>query len=171
MSAAIKLRCACLSLRPATGAIYRIDEAGTRHAFAPGINLTIRTGLEVRSFEVANQRPTTPQRLVEASKTNKSLHIAMTLLARDSRTWPRLYLILEQIEHALGGLRVHEAGLTSRAQCERFTRTANSYENAGADSRHGPGKCSPPKKPMSHKEAETFIASALEGALLMAGGP
>ena len=171
MCAAIKLSCAGLSLRPSAGAIYQVDESGTRHAFAPGINLTIKTGIEVRAFDDVNQRPTATQKCVEAAMQNEPLRTAMILWADGNRTWPRLYLILEQIEHALEGLSVHEAGLTSRAQRERFTRTANSYESAGADSRHGPGRCSPPKKPMSNKEAETFIASVLDGALLMTGDP
>jgi hypothetical protein len=166
MCAAIKLVCAGLSLRPSAGAIYRIDDSGARHAFAPGLNLTVRTRVEVRSFEDASQRPTATQKRVEAAMRNESLRTAMILWADGNRTWPRLYRILEEIEHALGKRMVRKAGLTSKAQRERFKQSACSPDVAGADSRHGPGKCSPPKEPMSIKEAESFIASLLDGALL-----
>lgn len=166
MSAVIKLRCSGLCLRPALGAIYRVDDSGVRHAFAPGASLMIKIGLEVRVFDDASQRPTSIQKRLEAARMSQSLRTAMILWAHSNRTWPRLYLILEQIEQALGGRRVHKAGLTSGAQRERFTRTANSYEKAGSDSRHGPGKFIPPEKPMSIREAESFIALLLDRALM-----
>lgn len=168
MCAAIKLECAGLSLRPSAGAIYRIDDSGARHAFAPGLNLTVRTRLEVRSFEDVSQRPTATQKRVEAAMRNESLRTAMILWADGNRTWPRLYRILEEIEHALGRRMVHKAKLTSKVQRLRFTQSACSPEIAGADSRHGPGKCNPPKEPMSIREAEIFIASLLDRALLIA---
>jgi hypothetical protein len=166
MCAAIKLVCEGLSLRPSAGAIYRIDDSGARHAFAPGLNLMVRIGLEVRSFQNDSQRPTATQKRVEAAMRNESLRTAMVLWADGNRTWPRLYRILEEIEYGLGGRKVHEAGLASKAQRERFKQSAGSPEVAGADSRHGPKGCDPPKRPMSIKEAEAFIASLLDGALL-----
>lgn len=168
MSAAIKLSCSGLSLRPAAGAIYRIDDSGARHAFAPRLNLTVRTRVEVRSFEDVSQRPTAAQKRVEPATRNEALRTAMILWADGNRTWPRLYRILEEIEHALGRRMVHKARLTSKAERLRFTQSACSPEIAGADSRHGPGKCSPPKEPMSIREAERFIASLLDRALLIA---
>jgi hypothetical protein len=171
MCAAIKLECAGLSLRPSAGAIYRIDDSSARHAFAPGLNLTVRTRLEVRAFADVSKRPTATQKRVEAAMRNESLRTAMILWADGNRTWPRLYRILEEIEHALGRRMVHKAGLTSKAQLERFKQSSGSPEVAGADSRHGPKGCAPPKNPMSIKEAEAFIASLLDRVLLMTRDP
>lgn len=167
MRAAIKLGCGGLSSYPAVGTIYRLDNLGLRHAFSPGVNLTVKIGIEVRSFNDSNQRPTALQKRVESSTKNESLHAAMILWADDNRSWPRLYRILEEIEHALGGRKVHEAGLTSKALRECFTQTANHHETAGADSRHGPKGWKPPKKPMSIRDAQAFIATLLDQALLI----
>ena len=52
MSAAVKLNCGGLNLRPELGAIYLIDSGGARHAFAPGFNLVVKTGIETRVFTV-----------------------------------------------------------------------------------------------------------------------
>ena len=161
MSASIKLNCSGLSIRPTLGAVYWVDESGVRHAFAPGANLAVGTFIEIRVFDGPDQRPTTMQKYIQASKRNKSLHMAMLLWSDANRTWPRLYRILEEIEHAFGGRKSHEVGLASKAERSRFTQSANCHEVAGPDSRHGPKGQHPPANPMRISEAENFIAAVL----------
>jgi len=165
MSAAIKLNCGGLSLRPGIGTIYLTDGSGARHAFAPGINLAVKMGVEIREFDDPNQRPTSMQKCVQASRRNRSLHMAMILWSDSNRTWPRLYRILEEVEHVFKGRKLHKIGLVTMTDYERFKHSANCSEIAGIDSRHGPSNHQTPKHPMTIYEAERFIANLLEGAI------
>ena len=165
MSAAVKLNCGGLTLRPELGAIYRIDSVGARHAYAHGCNLVVKTGIEIRVFDDPNQRPTAMQKCVQASRRNKSLNMAMILWADNNRTWPRLYRILEEVEHAFNGQKLHKIGLLSKTEYDRFKHSANCHEIAGVDSRHGPNGHQPPKHPMTIYEAESFISNLLGHAL------
>jgi hypothetical protein len=169
MSAAIRLNCGGLGIRPAIGSIYLIHNTGAGHVFAPGSNLTIATSLEIRVFDRHDQRPTTMQRCVEVSRGNQSLHMAMILWADSNRTWPRLYRNLEEVESVFDGRKIHDMGLVTKAQRDRFTQSANCHEVAGPDSRHGPKGWSPPKNPMRIQEAEKFISGILGQALSLYG--
>lgn len=165
MAASVKLNCSGLSLRPEIGAVYRIDNNGARHAFAPVVNLGVKVGIEVRVFYGQDQRPTTMQRCVTISRQNKSLQMAMILWADSSRTWPRLYRILEEVENAVNTQRLYKRKLTSKSEYERFKQSANCHEIAGIDSRHGPKGHQPPRNPMTIAEAERFIGTILGRAL------
>jgi hypothetical protein len=165
MSAAVKLTCGGLSQRPQIGAVFRIDNNGVRTVFAPGCNLGVGVSVEWRVFEDPGQGLTSMQRLVQASKRNKSLHMAMILWADSNRTWPRLYRILEEVEHAFKGRKRKEISLLQHADYERFKHSACHPEIAGVDSRHGTSCREPPKNPMTIREAERFISSLLEQAL------
>jgi hypothetical protein len=163
MSAAVKIICGGLSHRPQIGAVFRMDNNGVKHVFAPGCKLGV--SVEWRVFEDPSQRPKSMQRLVQASKRHKSLHMAMILWADSNRTWPRLYRILEEVEHAFEGHKRKEISLLQHADYERFKHSACHPEIAGVDSRHGPSCREPPKNPMTIREAERFISSLLEQAL------
>ena len=89
----------------------------------------------------------------------------MILWADSNRTWPRLYRILEEVEHAFGGQKLYKIGLLGKVDYDRFRHSANSHEIAGVDSRHGPNRCQPPKHPMTIYDAEKLISNLLGRAL------
>ena len=59
MSAAVKLNCGGLTLRPELGAIYRMDSGGVRHAFAPGGNFVVKKGKGYRGGPYNTLNPAT----------------------------------------------------------------------------------------------------------------
>ncbi len=109
--------------------------------------------------------PTPAQRLRDALLASPPLRTAVLLWASPTRTWTRLYAVLEAVEHALGR-EASVAGLCTRAERERFTRSSNSGEVSGFDARHAPlGKRVPPENPMSLDQAVSFVGRVLEAAL------
>jgi hypothetical protein len=108
------------------------------------------------------------QLLLAASRTNRNVQIALLLLASPAVAWAHLYRALEEIETFLG-MKVNVAGLCSGNDRERFTRSANSAEISGNDSRHGIGKFVPPDRPMMLTEARAFVTGVLRGALPISG--
>jgi len=151
--------------KPRVSIIYSIDPHGNRNAFAPGVVVDVEARYKVRGTDGCDQRPTRPQRHVAAARANKNLTLAMQLWAEDSRTWPRLYRILEEVELSLGGKQAHAYGLCSDNERERFTRSADHAEVSGLDARHANNGKVPPKKPMTNAEATRFLQKIIVGAL------
>jgi hypothetical protein len=85
------------------------------------------------------------------------LREALMIWSSGKQTWPRLYRIFEEIEADLGGRQAHLAELCSSTQRTRFTRSANSAQVSGRDSRHSMGKHPPPADPMTWDEAYQFV--------------
>jgi hypothetical protein len=94
--------------------------------------------------------------MLSRAQSNQHLEIALTLWADPARPWPRLYRILEELELHIGKP-ADKAGLCSANERARFTRTANTAEVSGADSRHALSKYAPPPDPMSLEEATRFV--------------
>jgi hypothetical protein len=114
---------------------------------------------------------TYPERLIKATRASIHLTVAARLWsrARDGkpiRSWPRLYRIMEELEKHLG-TKLHEATICTEVDRLRFTRSANTAEVSGEDSRHCIGNYRPPKDPMSHAEAEFFIGACLRDVILL----
>ena len=147
--------------RPRLGIPHRIEADGTETwgdnvgslcAMIPG---RIR---ELPSDLSTIPTPTTAQRMRCAANSNRNLDLALTIFFLPRTTWPQLYRCLEEIESFLA-MKASTAGMCSEADRERFTRTANTAEAAGHDARHGLGKFTPPRRPMTLEEATLFIRS------------
>ena len=156
--------------KPSIGNVFRETDDGVRHGFAilSGVasgRSKARGTLTVAGEQEAKSKPTQAQELLAASRSNRHLQVAVSLVAIPGATWPHLYRSLEEIEHCLGK-KVNEAGLCSGNQRERFTRTANSAEASERDARHRLGKFDPPQDPMPLQEARRFISQVLRSALL-----
>lgn len=155
--------------KPSIGVVFREDDDGTRKGFVflSGV-ATVRSKARATLADAGEQkwatRPTQAQHLLAASRSDRRLQVAVSLIAIPGATWPHMYRCLEELECYLGR-KVSDAGLCSSNQRERFTRTANSAEVSGRDSRHRLGKFEPPTDPMSISEARAFVSQALQGAL------
>jgi len=108
--------------------------------------------------------PTKAQQMLSKAQSSRDLEVALTLWADPDRPWPRLYRILEEIERHIGKP-VDKAGLCSAKERERFARTANSAEVAGADSRHALSRYAPPSNPMTLEEATRFVGRVFSDVL------
>jgi len=164
-TAAILLRWPQLK-KPTIGHVIHEDDNGRR-------DLTVSIGVgraEMRSKASAvfvsdngGAPPefTAEQQLLRKIKGNPNLETAFTLLADGNHSWPRLYRMLEEVEQHLG-TQVDKAGVCRQSERTRFTRTANTAEVSGADSRHSQGKFTPPDKPMTPKEGAEFVRGILQ---------
>jgi hypothetical protein len=79
-------------------------------------------------------------------------------------SWGQLYRALEEIEHDLGK-QVDAAGISTKADRVRFTRTANTAEVGGQTARHAGSKFTPPADPMTLAEGQKWIRNLLAKAL------
>ena len=155
--------------KPSVGVVFLEDDDGTRNGFAflsgvaAGRSKAHATLTDAGEQERAT-RPTQAQELLAASRSDRRLQVAVSLIAIPGATWPHLYRCLEELENYLG-MQVSAADLCSSNQRERFTRTANSAEVSGRDSRHRLGKFHPPTDPMSISEARAFVSQALQAML------
>jgi hypothetical protein len=104
---------------------------------------------------------TQAQQLLRAIERNPRLKAALALWAEPNASWPQLYRAMEEIEAELGE-RLDGAGLCSRNERERLTRTANSAEVVGTDARHALGGSEPPSNPMTLAQARSLIRRALD---------
>lgn len=155
--------------KPTVGMVFREDDDGSRQGFAllSGVaagRSKVHGTLSVAGGQEQETRQTQAQELLAASRSDRRLQVAVSLISISGATWPHLYRCLEEIEYYLGK-KVSDAGLCSNNQRERFTRTANSAEVSGRDSRHRLGKFDPPNDPMSISEARAFVSQTLIATL------
>lgn len=98
------------------------------------------------------------------TQASPSLQTALLLWADPTRTWPRLYRVLEEVEqHASRD--ADKAGLCSAADRKRFMRSANTAAVAGKDARHADGLFQAPKVPMTLEEATSFVRGVIHACL------
>lgn len=155
--------------RPTIGVVLREDDSGKRtgtvYASATfGGRSKVRATLTDVGAASTPPTATQAQLLLRSAQTDRHLHIALSLLAMSNVGWPHLYRALEEIEVSLGK-KIHDAGLCSSNERERFTRSANSGEVAGKDARHRIGKFDPPSQPMTLRDAQSLIRSCLDATL------
>jgi hypothetical protein len=129
---------------PEVSHVIRESDDGRRDitVFAVGCSVRVKAGAAVAFSVGAPQQPpqrTQAQELLGRATGSTHLEQALSLWADPTRSWPRLYRVLEKIEWHLGKP-VDAAGLCSDNQRDRFTQTANSAEAAGSDARHATGK-------------------------------
>lgn len=134
----------------ATGAISARSKAAAVTVFVSGAPL--------------QPQPTRAQELLRQAKGHAHLETALSLWADPTRSWPRLYRILEEVEQHMGH-RVDVVGHCPARQRERFARTANAAEASGPDGRHAAGRYAAPSRPMTLPEAVEFVGRMLLTAL------
>lgn len=154
---------------PTVGVVFREHIDGRREGFAFFSEVAAgRSKLRVTIISSGEQeqstRPTQAQEFLAASRSDRRLQVAVSLISIPNSTWPHLYRCLEEIEFYLGR-NVNDEGLCSKKERERFTRTANSAEVSGRDSRHRLEKYEAPKDPMSISEARNFVSGILQTTL------
>ncbi len=151
--------------KPTIRSVFRDDPGGKRNAFVfiPGI-ASIRSKASGALAGGSASATTQAQDLLAAARKSARLREALTIWSDPIRSWPRLYRVMEEIEGHLGK-HVDEVGLCLASERARFTRTANTAEVAGLDSRHASGKFQAPPDPLSLQDAESFIARLLLAAL------
>lgn len=81
---------------------------------------------------------------------------ALEIIGQEDVRWTDLYHLLEVVEADVGQL-MFERGWATRAEMERFARTANSPAILGAAARHGAQRTEPPPNPMSYDDARSLI--------------
>lgn len=155
--------------RPGLGTVWREDDDGQRHgyAFMSGVasgRSKVRASISAVGEDPNLSRDTQAQEMLKASRSDRRLTVALSLLAIPNASWPHLYRTLEEIESFLGR-KVSAAGICSDNERERFTRSANSAEVAGNHARHRFGKFVPPENPMSLNEAGSFMRLLVQTAL------
>lgn len=158
--------------RPEVAAVIRETDEGKRnqHVFLSAVlsaRSKVRATLVVEGEAAEGPSETQGQKLLSGALANAHLRVALALWGDPLRTWPRLYRVLEEVERYLGQP-VSRAGCCTAKQRERFTRSANSAEVAGKDSRHAAGKFAVPKDPMTLGEATGVVSNLLQQALRQA---
>jgi hypothetical protein len=150
---------------PKVKTIWRDDATGRMGYANLGAKLSGNGGLHAR-ISVQGATPesegeTDVQRILGVLENLGDLHLNTALELRVLKpSWGLLYRVLEEVEaHLTQG--VVEAGLSSRAQRTRFTRTANSAEMAGDGARHAQGKFDLPSDPMTLDEAVEWVDAIL----------
>ena len=163
--------------KPSIGTVFRENNAGVRQGFIfLSSTVTARCKIHATLTDAGEQNlaarktQTQAQDLLAASRSDKHFQVAISLAANPGATWPHLYRCLEEVEYFLGQ-KVSDAGICSSSQRERFTRTANSAEVSGRDSRHRLGRFFPPNDPMTISEARSFISQTLLSTFRAAATP
>jgi len=176
MSAAGRLESASEALNVKVKSAVYVDQVGVKHYYE-FLEAGIRVGALVRSFDYCS--PSLPQRAVVVAECDIHIDMALRLWGENSRTWPRLYLILEEIANSFDPTeRYPSVVLSSHGLVEskedvfRFINSACNPEIAGRDSRHAKGNHKMPKElqnhcnpAMAHHEAVVLIGSVLKRAI------
>lgn len=103
---------------------------------------------------------TAAQWFLGISQAGPHLQTALLLWADPARTWPRLYRVLEELEHHISQ-DAHKAALCTAADRRRFMHSANAAATAGRDARHRDGLFDAPKNPMTLDEATRFVRGVI----------
>lgn len=134
----------------AVGAVYREHENGRRDAFA------FIEGVEARTGIATKFGPAPLARWLRLAESRPNVKSVLSTLHDGQQSWAELYNVFEVIQWDVGGDMISR-GWTTQAEGDRFTGTANSFELTGMKGRHAGRRMSPPRKPMSPEEAQTFV--------------
>lgn len=153
------------------------DGAIRSHLLASPLEISIGSG--VRLWK---EHPGLASHCIDKIQGNEHFDMAFRLWSEKSRTWPRLYRIMEDVALGLGysrsrngGTKTHigeflqENHIISKADdFKRFRYTACEARAAGRDARHAEGMSMPPSEikklldpEMSHSKAVSFVGKAL----------
>lgn len=165
----------------------KVEVIGAAHQNASGkltIHYTIistsRSCVSVRCL--GSETPSLPQRALVVAESDYHLDMALRLWGDSSKTWPRLYRIVEDICESLKSNKEDNKddiqildyfGLGDQVDnYRRFRYSACEAGVAGKDSRHAEGRNNPPKKVamlenpiMHHREAVSLVGLILFKAI------
>lgn len=163
------------------GSVVQVGHDGIRQEFVD-TSLTIHVAVSCRIF--GSERPTTAEQLINNAIGTDSLEMALRLWSEDSRTWPRLYRIVEEIcsvfarpskrpsKQHLSNILFNHQLVDNKDDVYRFLNSACNPQSGGKDARHSEFFSKPPEQSkrlanhtMSHREAVGFVASVLSRAL------
>lgn len=177
MSAAGMLESASEALNVKVKSAVYVDQIGVYH-FHELLVARIRVRASVRSIDCC--RPSLPQRAVVVAECDTHIDMALRLWGENSRTWPRLYRILEEVANSFGSgnkeymsVVLFSQGLVeSKEEILRFVYSACDPDIAGRDSRHAKGNHKTPRQLMNHRnprmahqEAVKLVGSVLSRAI------
>jgi len=92
---------------------------------------------------------------IKTAQINKTVATVFRLIGASALNWIDLYKVYEIIKSDVGGKdKIADNGWATKRQINLFKRTAQAY-------RHGKLKGTPPKKPMTLSEAESFVKKIL----------
>jgi hypothetical protein len=120
---------------------------------------------------------------MKAAERDEHLNFAVRLWADSSRTWPRLYRIVEEIYVSFrdkdkeypSAVLLKRGIIDFEDDYRRFAKSANEAEFAGPDSRHAMYNNKVPKEAqdlpfLPHAEALSFVRECLKRALVLRSG-
>jgi hypothetical protein len=152
-----------------SGAAY-IDQSGNR-CLECKMEAISRVVASIQCF--GNEHPSLPHRALMVAESDEHLDMALRLWGEPSRSWPRLYRIVEDISLSLKARTsrkyhiskvLHDEGLIASVDdCRRFLYSACEATVAGRDSRHalGNNQSHAEYEPMKHAEAVKFVGALL----------
>jgi len=118
--------------------------------------MTVIRGDGTREEVVSDADPVPASDLLALAASEPDVARALRLIGQAEPTWSVLYHLYEVVLGDVGG-RIYDDGWASRAEVERFRRTANSPVVLGEDARHGRETTEPPSNPMSLREARDVV--------------
>lgn len=147
---------------PAIEHLVQEAEDGTRslHYTLKIVGSTLRLKSGSRRGAPLKAGKTDAQWFHAISQASPHLQTALLLWADPARTWPRLYRVLEELEHHISQ-DAHKAALCTAADRRRFMHSANAAASAGRDARHRDGLFDAPKNPMTLDEASRFVRGVI----------
>jgi hypothetical protein len=151
-----------------TSVLVEENKDGTEHIYAQAKGVGIGIGsanptikAENEEIEVPPPADQTEKRTLLAIKDQKVFELAN--LISKGKNWVNLYRIFEFVQDNIESEdNIVDQGWWSRAEKERFKRTANSRDAIGDSARHGDSRTSPPTNKMSHDEAQSQINILIE---------
>jgi|LakMenE01Jun11ns_1017448.scaffolds.fasta_scaffold9956789_8 hypothetical protein len=177
MAAAGRLESASKALDVKVKSTVYVDHAGVfhHHVFLKG---GVSVGAAIRCLHSCS--PSLPQRALTVAECDPHMDMALRLWGENSRSWPRLYRIMEEIVCSFesGRKRYMSEVLSSNGLIEstddilRFRYSACEPDVAGRDSRHAKGRYEMSKElqrlgnpTMTHREAVMLVGSVLSQAI------
>jgi hypothetical protein len=143
------------------------DDGAIKHFIHMRANLTMRGRMTAKLTVGSEQQAEPPSRIsVAASRglEEADAERALRIFGRDDADFRDLYHFFEIAEAALGGA-LFADGMVTKAEVERFTRTAQSPSALGDAARHGIEHSQPPAEPMPLPEARSLIGRILRAWL------
>jgi hypothetical protein len=177
MTAAARLESASEAVNVKIGSAVYVDSAGLYyyHVF---VEAETRSVVSVRCFDSSS--PSLPQRAVAIADCDSHLDMALRLWGEASRSWPRLFRIVEEITYSfepdpkkhMSEVLLSENLIESRDDILRFRYSACDPGVAGRESRHANGSYMMPQElknlpnpTMTHHEAVALVGSVLSRAM------
>ena len=156
------------------GAVHRCHPDGRRDVIvfpepaaircrliSPTVKLTHNDG-SVEEFNPADPVKHWMELALSCDAVAKVFH----LLSAGTLDWVNLNRIIEIVKADVGGWdAIADNGWAAEKSAELFTRTANSPDAAGLESRHGSSTKKPPRKPMLISEARSLTSSIVHAWL------